>query len=139
MKAKSSYAASPSPPGTGAATTSPAKRSPSTAGFAPATSATSTGDGFLHITGRIKEIVIRGGENISPIEIENVAYRHPAVKEVAVFGVADDAMGEELALVCYPQPGSVLTEPELREHLLSALPAFQGPEVPHAHRRTAAP
>jgi long-chain acyl-CoA synthetase len=50
-------------------------------------------DGFLHITGRIKEIVIRGGEHISPIEIENVAYRHPAVKEVPVFGVADDVMG----------------------------------------------
>jgi long-chain acyl-CoA synthetase len=38
------------------------------------------------------------------------AYRHPSVKEVAVFGVADDAMGEELAMVCRPQPGSVLTE-----------------------------
>ena len=85
-------------------------------------------DGFLHITGRIKEIVIRGGENISPIEIENVAYRHTAVKEVAVFGVADDAMGEELAMVCHPQPGSVLTEAELREHLLSALPAFKVPK-----------
>jgi long-chain acyl-CoA synthetase len=45
-------------------------------------------------TGRIKEIVIRGGENIAPIEIENVAYRHPLVKEVAVFGVPDDLMGE---------------------------------------------
>jgi long-chain acyl-CoA synthetase len=85
-------------------------------------------DGFLHITGRIKEIVIRGGENISPIEIENVAYRHPSVKEVAVFGVTDDAMGEELAMVCHPQPGSLLTEDELRQHLLSALPTFKVPK-----------
>jgi long-chain acyl-CoA synthetase len=84
-------------------------------------------DGFLHITGRIKEIVIRGGENISPIEIENVAYRHPAVKEVAVFGVADDAMGEELAMVCHPQPGAALTEDGLREHLRITLPAFKVP------------
>ena len=59
-------------------------------------------NGFLHITGRIKEIVIRGGENIAPIEIENAAYRHPSVKEVAVFGVPDDDMGEELAMVCHP-------------------------------------
>ena len=85
-------------------------------------------DGFLHITGRIKEIVIRGGENISPIEIENVAYRHASVKEVAVFGVADNAMGEELAMVCHPQPGSALTEDELRRHLRSALPAFKVPK-----------
>jgi long-chain acyl-CoA synthetase len=85
-------------------------------------------DGFLHITGRIKEIVIRGGENIAPIEIENVAYRHPSVKEVAVFGVPDDAMGEELAMVCHPQPGSGLTEDELHAHLLHALPTFKVPK-----------
>jgi long-chain acyl-CoA synthetase len=85
-------------------------------------------DGFLHITGRIKEIVIRGGENIAPIEIENVAYRHPSVKEVAVFGVPDDLMGEELAMVCHPQPGSSLTEDELRAHLSDSLPTFKVPK-----------
>jgi long-chain acyl-CoA synthetase len=85
-------------------------------------------DGFLHITGRIKEIIIRGGENIAPIEIENVAYRHPSVKEVAVFGVPDDAMGEELAMVCHPQPGSALTEDELRTHLRDTLPTFKVPK-----------
>jgi long-chain acyl-CoA synthetase len=85
-------------------------------------------DGFLHITGRIKEIVIRGGENIAPIEIENVAYRHSSVKEVAVFGVPDDLMGEELAMVCHPQPGSTLTEDELRAHLRNALPTFKVPK-----------
>jgi long-chain acyl-CoA synthetase len=85
-------------------------------------------DGFLHITGRIKEIVIRGGENIAPAEIENVAYRHSSVKEVAVFGVPDDAMGEELAMVCHPQAGSALTEDELRQHLRDALPTFKVPK-----------
>jgi long-chain acyl-CoA synthetase len=85
-------------------------------------------DGFLHITGRIKEIVIRGGENIAPIEIENVAYRHSSVKEVAVFGVADDQMGEELAMVCHPQPGSALTADELRQHLRALLPTFKVPK-----------
>jgi long-chain acyl-CoA synthetase len=85
-------------------------------------------DGFLHITGRIKDIVIRGGENIAPIEIENVAYRHPLVKEVAVFGVPDGLMGEELAMVCHPQPGSAITEDELRAHLLKTLPPFKVPK-----------
>jgi long-chain acyl-CoA synthetase len=85
-------------------------------------------DGFVHITGRIKEIIIRGGENIAPIEIENVAYRHDGVKEAAVFGVADDIMGEELAIVCYPRPDAMLTEEELRHHLRLALPAFKVPK-----------
>jgi long-chain acyl-CoA synthetase len=85
-------------------------------------------DGFLHITGRIKEIVIRGGENISPIEIENVAYRHADIKEAAVFGVPDDTMGEELAMVCYPQPDSTISEDELRQHLRAVLPAFKVPK-----------
>jgi long-chain acyl-CoA synthetase len=84
-------------------------------------------DGFMTITGRIKEIVIRGGENIAPVEIENVAYRHADAKEVAVFGVPDDAMGEELAMVCHRQPGSTLSEEELRSHLRTMLPGFKVP------------
>ena len=85
-------------------------------------------DGFLHITGRIKEIVIRGGENISPIEVENVAYRHPCVKEVAVFGVPDDLMGEELVMVCYPRSHAALTDFQLRGHLQKSLPSFKVPK-----------
>lgn len=85
-------------------------------------------DGFVHITGRTKEIVIRGGENISPIEIENAAYRHDAIKEVAVFGVPDDAMGEELAMVCHLQPHAQLTVDDVRVHLASLLPRFKVPK-----------
>jgi long-chain acyl-CoA synthetase len=85
-------------------------------------------DGFLYITGRIKEIVVRGGENIAPVEIENVAYRHPAAKEVAVFGVPDNRLGEELAMVCHRQPASTLTTKELRAHLAAALPRFKVPK-----------
>jgi long-chain acyl-CoA synthetase len=85
-------------------------------------------DGFLFITGRLKEIVIRGGENMSPVEIENVAYRHPCAKEVAVFGVSEEIMGEELAMVCHRQPGTTLTEAELRTHLRTVLPAFKVPK-----------
>ncbi|CAN5422220.1 class I adenylate-forming enzyme family protein [soil metagenome] len=78
-------------------------------------------DGYLHVTGRIKEMVIRGGENIYPAEIENAAYRHAGVKEAAVFGVPDAHLGEELAIVCYLQPDACLTEADLREHLTGIL------------------
>ncbi|ORA34484.1 class I adenylate-forming enzyme family protein [Mycobacterium aquaticum] len=85
-------------------------------------------NGFLHITGRIKDIVIRGGENIYPIEIENVAYRHPEIKEAAAFGVPDDTMGEELVLVCHPFDIGSMTEGDLRQHLAAQLPSFKVPK-----------
>ena len=93
-------------------------------------------DGFLHITGRIKEIVIRGGENIAPAEIENVAYRHSSVKEVAVFGVPDDVMGEELVMVFHPQAGSALTEDELRAAHGQGTAIVQGAQIRCTDRRT---
>ena len=84
-------------------------------------------DGFLFITGRSKEIVIRGGENISPNEIEDAAYQNLAVKECVVFGVADQRLGEELAMVVYLHPGSELEEHALREHLAGRLASFKVP------------
>ena len=85
-------------------------------------------DGFLHVTGRIKEVVIRGGENIYPIEIEQAAYKHSAVKEVVVFGVDDAAMGEELSMVCYRQEGVDLSEAELRDYLRERLAGYKVPK-----------
>jgi long-chain acyl-CoA synthetase len=84
-------------------------------------------DGFLHITGRIKEIVIRGGENIYPGEIEHCAYAIEGMQEVVVFGVPDEAMGEELMLVAYPQQSSGLTEADVRSHLANKLAGFKVP------------
>ena len=84
-------------------------------------------DGFLHITGRIKEIVIRGGENIYPGEIEQAVYELPQVKENVVFGVPDDAMGEELALVVHLNPGDALGEDELRAFLKNRLATYKIP------------
>ena len=86
------------------------------------------GDGFLHITGRIKEIVIRGGENIYPGEIENVADSFEPVLEVVVFGVPDATMGEELALVAYARPSSGLTVDGLRGHIASRIAAYKVPK-----------
>lgn len=86
-------------------------------------------DGFLHITGRIKEIVIRGGENIYPGEIEHAVYELPQVKEVVVFGVPDEAMGEELAMVLHLNANAALEEAELREYLGQRLASYKVP--PH--------
>lgn len=84
-------------------------------------------DGFLHITGRIKEIVIRGGENIYPGEIEQAVYELPQVKENVVFGVPDDAMGEELVLVLHVNQGETLTEDDLRDYLKERLASYKVP------------
>lgn len=83
-------------------------------------------DGYLHITGRIKEIVIRGGENIYPGEIEQAAYQHPAIKEVVVFGEPDQAMGEELVMVAYAAEAR-LEESELRDFLGQRLAGYKVP------------
>ena len=84
-------------------------------------------DGFLHITGRIKEIVIRGGENIYPGEIENVAYGMEPIQEVVVFGVPDAKMGEELAMVAYARAAEAVTIEDLRAHLATRLAAYKVP------------
>lgn len=85
-------------------------------------------DGFLHITGRLKEIVIRGGENIYPGEIEQAVYEIPQVKENVVFGVPDEAMGEELAMVLYLVEGEALSEKDLRAYLKSRLASYKVPK-----------
>lgn len=84
-------------------------------------------DGFLHITGRLKEIVIRGGENIYPGEIEQAVYELPQVKENVVFGVPDEAMGEELALVLHVNPTEQLSEEQLRSYLKERLASYKIP------------
>jgi len=86
------------------------------------------GDGFLHITGRIKEIVIRGGENIYPGEIENVAYGMDPIQEVVVFGVPDAKMGEELTMVAYARASAGVTVEDLRAHLGVTLAGYKVPK-----------
>ncbi|MDN2565190.1 AMP-binding protein [Aquibium sp. A9E412] len=70
--------------------------------------------GYCNIVGRVKDMVIRGGENIYPREIEEFLYRHPKVAEVQVFGVPDERYGEELAAWIVLQPGETASEEEIR-------------------------
>ena len=85
-------------------------------------------DGYLRITGRLKEMIIRGGENIYPREIEDVIYSHPKVAEVAVFGIPDDYYGEEIAAWIELHAGQIMDENELRDFCRERLAHFK---VPH--------
>ncbi|RRD57763.1 AMP-binding protein [Comamonadaceae bacterium OH2545_COT-014] len=76
--------------------------------------ATMDAEGYVNIVGRIKDMVIRGGENVYPREIEEFLYRHPKVQDVQVVGVPDARFGEELCAWIVPKPGQTLTEDEVR-------------------------
>jgi fatty-acyl-CoA synthase len=75
--------------------------------------ATLDADGFCNIVGRVKDMVIRGGENIYPREVEEFLFRHPKVQQVQVFGVPDARFGEALATWIVVKPGQQLTEDEV--------------------------
>ncbi len=84
--------------------------------------------GFLRITGRVKDMIIRGGMNISPREIEDVLFAHPAVAEVAVVGVPDDHWGEVVAAIVRPaDPAAPPRVEELRAHCRASTAAFKTP------------
>ena len=71
-------------------------------------------EGYCNIVGRIKDMVIRGGENLYPREIEEFLYRHPKIQDVQIFGVADDRYGEELCAWIRTRPGETLTADDVR-------------------------
>jgi fatty-acyl-CoA synthase len=85
-------------------------------------------DGYVSITGRRKEMIIRGGENIYPREIEDLLFAHPKISEAAVFGVPDDYFGEEIATSIQLQPGETMTEEEVRSFCEGELAHFKIPK-----------
>ena len=84
-------------------------------------------DGYLRITGRVKDVIIRGGENISPREIEELLYRHPAVEQVAVVGVPDRRYGEELLAWVKLRAGTTVTRDDIRRFCRANLARFKTP------------
>jgi len=84
-------------------------------------------DGYLHITDRKKDLIIKGGENISPSEIEEALYLHPAVAEAAVIGLPDNVFGEEICAVIQLKRGIEASGDEIRHHLARHVTKFKVP------------
>ena len=76
-----------------------------------------TPEGYYRITGRLKDMIIRGGENIYPKEIEEFIYTHPKVKDVQVIGVPDEQYGEEIMACIILKDGETMTEAEMKEYI----------------------
>jgi len=84
-------------------------------------------DGFLTITGRLKELINRGGEKISPIEIDAVLLSHPGIANAVAFGMPDSKYGEVVAAAVVLKNGSKLTEKQLKEYVASKVASFKIP------------
>jgi fatty-acyl-CoA synthase len=85
------------------------------------------GEGYCNIVGRVKDMIIRGGENVSPREIEEFLYRHPAVLDVAVVGVPDAKYGEAVCACIRLRDGMVATEAEIRDFCRGQIAHFKVP------------
>lgn len=88
-------------------------------------------NGFVTITGRLKEIIIRGGQNIAPAEVEEVLMQHPAIRDCAIVGLPHEHLGEICAAFIVPAPGSAEAVPDmaaLRAHCAGRLSGYKVPE-----------
>jgi acyl-CoA synthetase (AMP-forming)/AMP-acid ligase II len=88
---------------------------------------TMDGQGYLRITGRLKEIINRGGEKVSPREVDEVLMDHPAVQQVVTFAMPHDKLGEEVAAAVVLRDGASASEREIRDFAASRLAAFKVP------------
>jgi long-chain acyl-CoA synthetase len=84
-------------------------------------------DGFLYITARAKDMIIRGGENVYCVEIENRMVEHPAIADAAVIGVPHPELGEEVKAVVQVEPGHTITETEVKDWVAETLANFKVP------------
>jgi acyl-CoA synthetase (AMP-forming)/AMP-acid ligase II len=88
-------------------------------------------DGYFYITGRLKELIIKGGENVAPREIDDVLYRHPAVLEAAAFAAPDPHYGQEIMAAVVIKPGCECTAEELLELCAAELGPYKTPKQIH--------
>jgi long-chain acyl-CoA synthetase len=84
-------------------------------------------DGFVFVTGRLKELIIKGGENIAPREIDEALLKHPALLEAAAVGVPDEAYGQEIVACVVAKPGQSCSIDELRAYCVGALGPYKTP------------
>jgi acyl-CoA synthetase (AMP-forming)/AMP-acid ligase II len=83
--------------------------------------------GYLRITGRLKELINRGGEKVSPLEVDEIIMDHPAVAQVVTFAMPHDKLGEEVAAAVVPREGQTVTEREIRDFAAKKLADFKVP------------
>jgi long-chain acyl-CoA synthetase len=84
-------------------------------------------DGWVYVVDRLKDVIIRGGENIYCVEVEAALFEHPAIADVAVVGIPDAALGEEPVAVVVTRPGETLSAGEVRRHVGERLASFKVP------------
>lgn len=89
--------------------------------------ATVDADGYYKITGRMKDMIIRGGENIYPKEIEDFIYTHPKVRDVQVVGIPSKVYGEEIMAYVIPKEGASVTEEEIKDYVLASMAKHKVP------------
>jgi fatty-acyl-CoA synthase len=85
------------------------------------------GEGYVNIVGRSKDMIIRGGENVYPREIEEFLYTHPAIADVQVFGIPDERYGEAVCAWVILKPGAELDEEGVREFCAGSIARFKIP------------
>jgi len=85
-------------------------------------------DGYFYIVDRMKDMIIRGGYNVYPREVEEVLYEHPAVREAAVIGVPDGILGMAIKAVIVTMAGAELSEQSVRRHCVQHLEDFMVPK-----------
>ena len=86
-------------------------------------------DGYIYIQDRIKDMIISGGENIYPAEVENAVFGHPAVAEVAVIGVPDEKWGESVRAIVVRKPGTDVTADEIMAFARERIAAYKSPKA----------
>ena len=86
-------------------------------------------DGFIYYIDRKKDLIISGGENIFPVDLESVLIGQPEVKDVAIIGIPDDRYGEVVAAVVEPKAGATVTEADVREYFEPKLPKYAWPRI----------
>ena len=85
-------------------------------------------DGYVFITGRIKELINKGGEKISPVELDNVVSQNPSVAEAVCFAIADEMYGQDIGLAVVLKDGEKTTAEDLRKWILARLAKFKTPK-----------
>ncbi len=88
-------------------------------------------EGFVHLVGRRKEVIIRGGYNVYPREVEDRIHAHPAVREAAVVGVKDAVLGEAICAAVIPVEGAIVTDSEIRDWCGEILAEYKVPDRVH--------